>query len=136
MELLLNLAWLLLALPAYCLWRDSRSRAERRSTSLQCLLALAGVLVMLFPVISATDDLHAMRSEVEESPVSKRSVRQTGNDKSSVWNIRLQSPPAILGALTSFALSAVKADLSSARVLSITPAPSILQDGRAPPYLA
>ena len=81
MELLLNLAWLLLALPAYHLWRDSGCvRAGRRITSAQCILALGCLLVVLFPVVSATDDLHAMRAEMEESQVSKRSLRQASSD--------------------------------------------------------
>jgi hypothetical protein len=67
MELLLNLAWLLLALPAFWLWRDARSvRAGRGFTPLQCLLALGCILVILFPVVSATDDLRAMSTEIEE----------------------------------------------------------------------
>lgn len=136
MELLLNLAWLLLALPAYWLWRGSRSRAERRSTSLQCLLALGCVLVMLFPVISATDDLHAMRSEIEESPVSKRSIRQASNDKASPWNSRLQSPPAILNIFSAFAPIVVRADISLIPSLSVPSAPRILHTGRAPPQIA
>lgn len=99
MELLLNLAWILLALPAYWLWRqDAAARAARRVSSLQCLLALGCVLVLLFPVISASDDLHVMRAEMEESS-SKRTVRQTAGDKASAWTNRLQSPPmAVAGA--------------------------------------
>jgi hypothetical protein len=103
MELLLNLAWLLLALPAYQLWRGSRVAGRRRRFgSLQCLLALGCVLVMLFPVVSATDDLHAMRAEIEESPASKRSVRHSASDKGSAWNGRLQNPPALLATGFSF----------------------------------
>jgi hypothetical protein len=84
MELLLNLAWLLLALPAFWLWRDSRAEHDsRRFTSLQILLALGCMLVLLFPVISATDDLRAMRTEMEESPAGKRSVCQKSGEKSS-----------------------------------------------------
>ena len=49
MELLLNLAWLLLALPAYWLWRE-RSSARVGRRSLQCLLSLGCMLVILFPV--------------------------------------------------------------------------------------
>src|SRR5271166_6632604 len=90
MELLLNLAWLLLALPAYWLWR----RSARRFTSLQCLLALGCLLVLLFPVISASDDLHVMRAEMEDSSISKRTVRQSGSDRNSSWLNRLQAPPA------------------------------------------
>lgn len=84
MELLLNLAWLLLALPAYWLWRDSRSAyGDRRFASLQIMLALGCMLVILFPVISASDDLQAMRSEMEETPASKRSVCHKAGEKAS-----------------------------------------------------
>jgi hypothetical protein len=136
MELLLNLAWVLLALPAYWLWRGSRSRAENRSTSLQCLFALACALVMLFPVISATDDLHAMRCEIEESPISKRSIRQASHDKASVWNSRLQSPPATLGGLPSFAYTSEHADPVVVPSFSLPLAPPVFHAGRAPPRLA
>ncbi len=101
MELLLNLAWLLLALPAYWLWRNSRiASARRRFTSLQCLLALGCMLVILFPVISATDDLRAMRAEMEESPASKRSVRQSSGERPSTW--KWQAQPALQRNVTSF----------------------------------
>jgi hypothetical protein len=97
MELLLNLAWMLLAVPAYWLWRrGAGARLARRVSALQCLLALSCVVVLLFPVISATDDLHAMRTEMEESSSSKRAVRQAGGDKHSSWVSRLQGPPALV----------------------------------------
>ena len=134
MELLLNLAWLLLALPAFWLWRGAS--AGRRHSSLQCLLALGCVLVMLFPVISATDDLHAMRSEMEESPASKRSVRQCSHDKASTGNNRLQSPPAILPGLTTFVLSHEAGGLPISASVSVPLAPSALTAGRAPPRFA
>jgi len=107
MELLLNLAWVLMALPSYWLWRQcAGARALRSVSALQCLLALGCVLVLLFPVISATDDLHAMRTEMEESSTSKRAVRQTGGDKQSAWVNRLQGPPALGGAYRLAARSA------------------------------
>jgi hypothetical protein len=98
MELLLNLAWILLALPAYWLWRDSRT-ASRRFRPSHCLLALACTLVVLFPVISATDDLHAMRAEMEESPNGKRGC-QSGSDRSSASKSAAQ--PALNVASTHF----------------------------------
>src|SRR5713226_515456 len=78
MELLLNLAWVLLGLPAYWLWRrHAGARAARRFDSLQVLLALGCALVLLFPVISASDDLHAMRAEMEIPPsTSARRARR------------------------------------------------------------
>ncbi|MGA9389527.1 MAG: hypothetical protein WBV69_03690 [Candidatus Sulfotelmatobacter sp.] len=96
MELLLNLAWVLMALPAYWLWRrGAEARLAHRVTALQFLLALGCVVVLLFPVISATDDLHAIRAEMEESATSKRAVRQAGIEKHSASVNRLQGLPAV-----------------------------------------
>jgi hypothetical protein len=97
MELLLNLAWMLMAVPAYWLWRrGAGTRMTHRVSALQFLLALGCTLVLLFPVISATDDLHAMRAEMEESASSKRTVRQTASDKNAAAINRSQGPPALL----------------------------------------
>jgi hypothetical protein len=131
MELFLNLAWLLLVLPAYWLWRRSR-HGQRKFTSAQCLLALACVLVLLFPVISATDDVHVMRAEIEESPVLKRTLRQATVDNASPWTVRLQSPPAVLAALISFTFSVEFHELAPAPVPYASPT-FVLHVGRAPP---
>jgi HAMP domain-containing protein len=93
MELLLNLLWLLLALPAWWVWR----RQDRSFDSLRCVLVLACALVLLFPVISATDDLQAMRQEMEESTPSKRTLKQAGIENSSVRS-HFTAPPARLAA--------------------------------------
>lgn len=133
MELLLNLAWLLLALPAYGLWRASRTpQAGRRFSSLQCLLALGCMLVVLFPVVSATDDLRAMRAEMEESPSSKRAIRQASNDKASPWT--LHTPPA-QARTTNNLLILNDEDWHQlpAPDLSVPAPPPITQAGRAPP---
>lgn len=132
MELFLNLAWLLLALPAYWLWHGAKG-GERKFSSLQCLLALGCVLVILFPVISATDDLMAMRTEMEESPVSKRSIHQTSHDKASAWNTRLQVPPALPETSISFAPALEQGTLFSSSSLFLPPVPLVLPVGRAPP---
>jgi hypothetical protein len=135
MELLLNLAWVLLALPAYWLWRrDDEARLARRVTPLQCLLALGCVLVLLFPVISASDDLHAMRAEMEESATSKRTVRQASSDKNSGWVNRLQGfPAAVASAVRLFAprVELLKVSVVGSFVLS---GPSVVHAGRAPPF--
>ncbi|SPF40623.1 hypothetical protein SBA1_310033 [Candidatus Sulfotelmatobacter kueseliae] len=134
MELLLNLAWLLLAVPAYWLWRNSRSAgAEYKFSSLQCLLALGCLLVMLFPVISASDDLIAMRTEMEESPLSKRSIRQAGGDKSPLWNSRAQIPPALLGPASTISLAADSSDVPLHPFFPLPAAPALHRAGRAPP---
>ena len=135
MELLLNLAWLLLALPAYWLWkRDAGTRLARRVSSLQCLLALGCALVLLFPVISASDDLHAIPAEMEDSSVSKRTVRQAASEKSSAWINRLQGPSAIV--VDAVQVSAPEVALLEVSVIRLTPLvrPGILHAGRAPPF--
>jgi hypothetical protein len=130
MELLLNLAWLLLALPAYWLWR----RGTRGFSSLQCLLALGCILVLLFPVISASDDLHAIRTEMEDSSVSKRAVRQAGSDRNSAWVNRLQGPPAAVA--IALLLFAPEVRLLEVSMTSVSPLarPRVFHTGRAPPF--
>ena len=137
MELLLNLAWLLLVLPAYGIWRQGAvAKRPNRFNSLQGLLALGCLLVLLFPIISATDDVHAMRAEMEEPGASKRSVRQASQDKFSVKVSRLHNSPAILENASAFALSCDGWRESVIASSSPLAAPSILRAGRAPPVFS
>lgn len=129
MELLLNLAWLLLALPAYCLWR----RGARTVTPLQRLLALACALVLLFPVISASDDLHAMRAEMEDSSINKRTVRPAGSERNSAWVNRLQGPPAVVVSVVQLVAPQFGLLEISVNCLSPVARPSVFHGGRAPP---
>lgn len=132
MELLLNLAWLLLALPAYYLWREYRTaHTSHKFTSLQCLFALGCILVVLFPVISATDDLRAMRAEMEESPCSKRTIRQASNDKASSW--KSQTAPALAAAVRSLIVPEESWQQLPAPYISTPAVPAIVRAGRAPP---
>ena len=138
MELLLNLAWLLLVLPAYGIWRQGVvTKRQNRVHSLQGLLALACLLVLLFPIISATDDLHAMRAEMEEpGGASKRSVRQASQDKSSVKISRLHNSPTVLENASAFSLTCDSWRESVITSSSPLAAPSILRAGRAPPIFS
>jgi hypothetical protein len=133
MELLLNLAWLLLALPAYWLWCGSRTApASRKFNALQCLMALGCLLVILFPVVSATDDLRAMRAEMEESPASKRNVRHASHDKVSAW--KWQSQPALTGNTFSVTMSDGGWHPVPNPSLSVPAAPPLRYASRAPPH--
>jgi len=134
MELLLNLAWLFLALPAYWVWRRGvESRLARRVSALQCLLALACVLILLFPVISATDDLHVMRIEMEDSAASKRAVRQAGSDKISIWVNRLQGFPATLAETNWHPVLQVGLFEGTVADVSLLSRTHVATAGRAPP---
>ncbi len=135
MELLLNLAWLLLVLPAYWLWRrDAGLRGARWVTSLQCLLALGCALVLLFPVISASDDLHAMRAEMEDSSISKRTVRQSGSDRNSAWAHRLQGPPAAVASAVRLVPPEVRLLEVSVACVSPLARACVFHGSRAPPF--
>lgn len=89
------------------------------------------MLVILFPVVSATDDLRAMRGEIEESPGSKRNLRQASNDKA--FACKGQNPPALAAKVRPL----VESDQSWHPVLTsrlcVPSAPAIARPGRAPP---
>jgi hypothetical protein len=98
MELLLNLLWLTLALPAVWMWRH-QSVSEKNCGCFERVrpVVLFGcVLMLLFPVVSATDDLHAMRQEIEESSPSKRVVKQAVVDKSLTRLMTAGALPALI----------------------------------------
>jgi hypothetical protein len=71
-ENFLNLCWLLLALAALSAWLCLP--APRRSAGLG-LVALLFVLVLMFPVISATDDLHPEAAAQAIEDASKRTQK-------------------------------------------------------------
>jgi len=130
MELLLNLAWLLLALPAYWLWLGRKRPHTRASSALQFLLVLGCMLVVLFPVISATDDLCALRSECEESPGGTHSLRQGDHDRLSAGKWHTPALPAT----QTFSVAHDYAWLSQpASDPLISSAPGGLLPARAPP---
>jgi hypothetical protein len=135
MELFLNLAWVLLALPAWWVWQNTRGvQRQRHFSSLQCLLALASVLVLLFPVVSATDDLLAMRTEIEESAPGKRTIRQAGADGCSICNNRFQGPAVLLATVVSFAFDNKQLAAWHHPSLFVKAPPPILRFSRAPPF--
>ena len=69
MELLLNLVWVALALSAlYAFLRRRQSCGwTARVPSRKALLAISCGLVLLFPVVSASDDLHPTRAVFEDA---------------------------------------------------------------------
>jgi hypothetical protein len=83
MELFLNFLWLMLALPAVLVWRrhststQSSGRQSGRQSLSRFFVLLGCLLALLFPVVSASDDLHPVRAEIEESGASKRAVKQS-----------------------------------------------------------
>lgn len=70
MEILLNFAWGLVAALMLCLWVRFAPRrgADRRMQ----FVALAVLLLILFPVISVTDDLQAIQNPAETDSCQRR----------------------------------------------------------------
>ncbi len=70
MELALNLGWVLLAGLMFCLWLrfGSRTGGDRRMQ----FVALAVLVLILFPVISVTDDLQAVQNPAETDSCQRR----------------------------------------------------------------
>lgn len=74
MELALNLVWFFVCAVSLALWRQSivRGRRSRRYCHpVQGVVALGFALVLLFSVISITDDLQASQVPMEEPAPSK-----------------------------------------------------------------
>src|SRR5277367_5301076 len=69
MELLLNLSWFALAVAAFgALVRMRRACAlTPGATDVKALLALSCILVLLFPIVSASDDLHPTQAVLEDA---------------------------------------------------------------------
>src|SRR5271165_2636162 len=103
MELLLNLLWLTLVLPAVLIWRRQSicSKSFWHPRSFRAIVLLGCLLVLLFPVVSATDDLHPIHNEIEESNPSRRAVKQAPSPQTPDW-ANFGSPPAHLVELSWF----------------------------------
>lgn len=145
MELFLNLCWLSLLVPACLLWRhrnrscggDDRThdgRTKTRTASPLVFVCVLGcALVLLFPVISASDDLHAMRAEMEEFSPGKRTVCQTAGQKACAWHGSGQNLPAVVPAMVSMRLTGEGWHELLIAPLAVPATPSILRASRAPP---
>ena len=70
MEILLNLSWALLSVLTVCLWMclESRTGAGRRMS----FISLVMLIVILFPVISVSDDLWSIQNPAETDTCLRR----------------------------------------------------------------
>jgi len=73
MELFLNSVWAATAIIIVCFWfrPEARDKAERRSS----LVALAVLIVILFPVISVSDDFWSLHNPAETDTCQRRDHR-------------------------------------------------------------
>lgn len=136
MELLLNLFWLMLTLPAYLLWRREMASAPKvgHIGSRRCILILGCVLLLLFPVVSATDDLQAMRPEAEESTSTMRTLRDAVAGKISSWLSRTSMPLAhVVMSIPFLPADCICGLTTPESVGCVLSDPPVVRSGRAPP---
>jgi hypothetical protein len=128
MELALNLLWLLVASAALGWWlagRDARSRRQ----FLVGLAALGCSLVLFFPVVSASDDLHSATPAMEDYSLSARKLRAAG--QSSAWHATFVAP--VVSPFIS-PVTASEGTITSAPVVFVALTPAFSLSGRAPPF--
>src|ERR1019366_132370 len=79
MEVLLNTTWLMVAIAAFLFWQVEMEGTPgcHKHNRRYAFLALAVFLILLFPVISLTDDLHAEQAAMEDSSRSVMKARNT-----------------------------------------------------------
>ncbi|MGD1103942.1 MAG: hypothetical protein ABSA59_17975 [Terriglobia bacterium] len=135
MEVFLNSIWMLVAIGAILFWwtEEEQGALERREhNSRYRFLALACALVLLFPVISLTDDLHAEQAAMEDS---SRSVMKARNLTQGC--LRASRSPFMAAVPNAPYSAAVLHLFSGAVILVETPLLSLTlisaHEGRSPP---
>ncbi len=94
MELFLNILWVLIVLTGTCVWRmrwAHHLRARQHETWRQWT-AFACAMVLLFFVVSLTDDLHAELVLFEESSSSRRHATCLSCQHHSSRTVRAKAP--------------------------------------------
>jgi hypothetical protein len=98
MEFAFNAFWGLVALASFWLWRPQAARAWGRCQHhygpIFRVATLACALVVLFPVISLTDDLHGEQPLAEDSSAPLRILKRWTGDAGSSNSQKFSSPPA------------------------------------------
>jgi hypothetical protein len=133
MELLLNLVWFagsLMALSSF-VQRRRESVWTARVPHHKALLAIACALVLLFPVVSASDDLHPTQAVLEDA--SKR-IHQISADLQDVpARVPMGMLPALIAACLLTLLLVLQWRNRSTDAICLATRPRTPGDGRSPP---
>jgi hypothetical protein len=135
LELLLNIVWVLIVTASLLFWRRLSSASDHCSRRpVTALVALVCILVLLFPVISATDDLHVAEFAMEDS--GRKVLRHLLPDTSSgiQGSHAVFAPPVLVFSLVSPLTQAVASVDQQSQLLSKSSYRDSVSD-RAPPAL-
>ena len=139
MELAFDLLWVLISLVAYGWWFARRSRGDQniktRAAFRGEIFALGLALIILFPSISLTDDLHAENAVMEESSRSVLKARQLAQ--------KCLRAAKSLTPLTAIICESLSGEVGSVVGRVLPPEAPLIgsalvrpSHGRAPPFLA
>src|SRR5262249_14428257 len=101
-ELLLNLIWLALTFTAGMAWWLRRRPAGNFAAGYGTVLAIGCLVALVFPVVSVSDDLYALRGEIEETTPCASSVKKSASSSSLYWSDGSQ--PAVVAGSGLFSL--------------------------------
>jgi hypothetical protein len=132
MELLLNLIWITLAAGTFSIFIKRQQRLQSDGNpGPRCLLALACILLLLFPVVSVSDDLHPTQVLLEDA--NRRIQHFTAPVQPSPSRSSVPMLPALLALLSLLAIT-VSAPITNAESNAFAlDGHRISRSGRAPP---
>ena len=139
MELTLNLVWTIIAVASYALlFRHLSRRAEhaRNPSRSQCVVALACVLAILFPIISLSDDLHEIQATAEEASSSVLVIKKCAANHSPNHARTLHQVVLILASFASGARWDGLGSVSAQQTARSSPGLYLAALARAPPSFA
>jgi cbb3-type cytochrome oxidase subunit 1 len=133
MELLLNLLWIAMAVAVLSAFVQRRCGSSRvaQTPYVTALIALACLLALLFPVVSASDDLHPTQAVLEG--VTKRLQQAVAPFQHAHAGLFMATLPSLLAVSLMFALAGSqfwRPVTCEARVIHREQTP---RNGRAPP---
>ncbi len=132
MELLLNSVWLAIAAASLTNALRYRRTKSHLAVALHSAVAVACMLVLLFPVISITDDLHGEQIAVDDSAVVvKKALRAAAAISGAAHDTALAAVPFVLHTPT---LHLVE-EAASRPIQCAQPGTWAQYSGRAPPAL-
>ncbi len=133
MELFLDLVWAVLAVGGILavLRKQAASREIAPGSHTREVIAVAVLVFLLFPVISASDDLHATQIILEDT--SKRLCQATATFQSAMATPPIVSALALLALYSLFTLIALRAQLPQVAAGRVLDGERLPHDGRSPP---
>ena len=140
MELALNLIWLCLAIVGVailaCNLCGPPERGDREPSNGQKIVAMTCALIILFFVVSMTDDLHDQQVAVEESRLLRVTAAHGPAFSTGHWVSSSSAPALFLAAILFLAISALPSMRRQLEPLKLAWACAVFSEdicGRAPP---